>query len=98
MKKEIKKIQDYFVSKIEAGEFVIISVSNESSAVIIIDGEYEFRLFFLPDGTMHHHTMDNFIGLPEGIDGTIFIERVKAQVKEAKLQAIEKLKLEIEKL
>jgi len=77
MKKEIKKIQDYFVSKIEKGEFEIREVINEHSARIFIDGEYEFSLFYVPGGNMFCHLMDNFILLPNDIDGSIFIERVK---------------------
>jgi hypothetical protein len=98
MKKEIKKIQDYFVSKIEKGDFELKKVVNDRSAKILIDGEYKFWLFWSEQCYMYCHSDENIIMLPEGIDGTILIKRVNVQLKLAKLESIEKLQKEIEKL
>lgn len=100
MKKEIKKIQNYFVSKIEKGEFTLLEVHSDCSASIMIDEEYNFSLFFIKGHGVNLYAggFENFILLPNDMDGNIFIDRVNAYQKLIKLQAIEKLKLEIEKL
>ena len=98
MKNEIKKIQDYFVSKIEAGDFTLGEL-NERGAYITVDGEYKFHLFFL-DGSnkLYQYSVDQFIQLPDIENGVIFVDMVKAQIKQVKLDALEKLQKEINEL
>lgn len=101
MKKEIKKIQNYFKSKIESGKFKIKKLVTEHGACIVIDEKYEFSLFYIKEtgNKLHQFSVDNFIILLDiNIDGTIFIEKVSALQKERKLEQIEKIKLEIENL
>lgn len=96
MKEKIEEIQNYFVSKIESGDFQLIKVGNHSDAFIEIYG-YEFHYFYSRD-KVYSVMFDNFMELPEIKNGAKLIEAIKENEKDAKLKALKQLQDEIAKL
>ena len=96
MKEKIKEIQNYFVSKIENGDFEV-KTFVENGAKIEIDGEYQFSFCGIDEELIQMDVV-NFIELPKILGCRILISIIKANDRELKIIELEKLQEEIENL
>lgn len=97
MKTKVEELQKIFVARIQAGEFEVVKISDRY-ATISIDG----YLFCFGNCKGHNNiwqgAFDNFMILPEICNGSYVIQAIEQGIKQAKIDQLNKLKLEIQEL
>lgn len=96
MKAKVTELQQVFVDRVEAGEFEFIEVSAIGVAKIQIDG-YIFTFIKVCD-KIKQALFDNLMQLPEINNSTYLIEAIDNHIKQAKIEALNKLQQEIQEL
>ena len=98
MKAKVLELQQVFVDRIQAGEFEVVGVCNNRYATINIDG-YTFCFCNIKGHSdIWQSTFNNFMQLPEICNGVYVIEAIEKSIKQAKIEALNKLQKEIQEL
>jgi hypothetical protein len=92
MKEKVLELQQMLVDRIEAGEFEVVKVDFNGYVSISIDG-YIFRF-----NQREQSIFDNFMQLPEISNTKHLIEAIDNDIKQAKIEALNKLQKEIQEL